>query len=101
MCAICGSIFDRPRLERELATIESRISDPAVWADSARSQPLMRERRRLEGLLESDRELERRSSDVNAYFDLAREGEAVGKISRGRAHKAFQSAAASKALAAA
>ncbi len=77
MCAICGSIFDRPRLERELATIETRISDPAVWADSARSQPLMRERKRLEGLIESDRELERRSSDVAAYFDLAREGEAV------------------------
>ena len=37
----------------------------------------MRERKRLEGLLENDRELERRAGDVEAYFDLAREGESV------------------------
>ena len=37
----------------------------------------MRERKRLEGLLADDRELEHRASDVEAYFDLAREGEAV------------------------
>ncbi len=77
MCASCGSIFDRPRLEQQLASVEQQIADPAVWADAARSQPLMRERKRLEALLSEDRELERRAADVEAYFDLAREGEAV------------------------
>ena len=43
--ASCGSIFDSPRLKRELAAIEEKISDPAVWADGAKSQPLMRERK--------------------------------------------------------
>lgn len=73
--AICGSIFDSPRLRRELAVIEEKTSDPAVWADPARSQPLMRERKRIENLLADDAELARRSDDIEAYFELAREGE--------------------------
>ncbi len=77
MCANCGSIFDAARIRKELTAVEAEIADPAVWADAARSQPLMRERKRLEGLLADDAELERHASDVEAYFDLAREGEAV------------------------
>jgi peptide chain release factor 2 len=75
--ASCGSIFDAARLRRELAAIEEKIADPAVWADGARSQPLMRERKRLETLLADDAELARRSDDIEAYFELAREGEAT------------------------
>jgi peptide chain release factor 2 len=73
--ANCGSIFDSARLRRELATLEEKISDPTVWADASRSQPLMRERKRLETLLADDTELQRRSDDIEAYFELAREGE--------------------------
>jgi len=80
-CAIafasCGSIFDAPRLNRELAVIEEKIADPTIWADSARVQPLMRDRKRLETLLADDAELARRSGDIEAYFELAREGEAT------------------------
>ena len=76
-CASCGSIFDAARLKRELATIEEKISDPTVWADGARSQPLMRERKRLETLLSDDAELGRRTDDIEAYFELAKEGEAT------------------------
>ena len=72
--AICGSIFDSARLRRELATIEEKISDPAIWADSARVQPLMRERKRLETLLADDEELARRVGDIEAYIELGREG---------------------------
>ena len=75
--ANCGSIFDAARLKRELAVIEEKISDPAVWADGAKSQPLMRERKRLETLLADDAELARRQDDIEAYFELAKEGEAV------------------------
>ena len=73
--ATCGSIFDAPRLKKELAGIEQKISDPAVWADAAKSQPLMRERKRLEQQLADDVELERRTGDIDAYLDLMREGE--------------------------
>ena len=48
-----------------------------MWADGARSQPLMRERKRLETLLADDAELLRRTDDIEAYFELAKEGEAT------------------------
>jgi peptide chain release factor 2 len=73
--AICGSIFDSSRLKRELAAIEVKTADPAIWADPARSQPLMRDRKRIENLLADDAELARRTDDIEAYFELAREGE--------------------------
>jgi peptide chain release factor 2 len=75
--ANCGSIFDSARLKRELAVIEEKIADPTVWADAARMQPLMRERKRLETLLADDAELLRRTDDIEAYFELAKEGEAT------------------------
>jgi peptide chain release factor 2 len=73
----CGSIFDPAKLRHELATLEEKLADPALWSNPAQSQPLMRERKRLEAMLADDAELERRSGDVEAYFELAREGENV------------------------
>jgi peptide chain release factor 2 len=73
--AICGSIFDSPRLKQELAKVEEQIAEPSVWSDAAKSQPLMRERKRLESKLGDDAELARRSEDIEAYFELMREGE--------------------------
>ena len=55
--------------------MEQKIGDPTVWADATKSQPLMRERKRLETLLADDAELARRGDDIEAYFELAREGE--------------------------
>ncbi len=48
-----------------------------MWNDPAASQPLMRERKRLETLIKDDEELVRRTGDIEAYFELAREGEDV------------------------
>jgi peptide chain release factor 2 len=48
-----------------------------MWSNPAASQPLMRDRKRLEALVADDEELVRRSSDIEAYFELAREGEDV------------------------
>ncbi len=73
--ASCGSIFDAARLKTELAGIEAKIADPAVWADAARSQPLMRERKRIEEQLGYDAELAHRMGDIDSYFELMREGE--------------------------
>jgi peptide chain release factor 2 len=75
--AVCGSIFDAPRLRTELAAIETRLADPALWSNPALSQPIMRDRKRIEGQLADDADLERRTGDIEAYFELAREGEAV------------------------
>jgi peptide chain release factor 2 len=73
-CATCGSIFDPARLERELKAIEKQLEDPALWSNPAASQPLMRDRKRLETLLADDAELARRVGDIEAYFELAGEG---------------------------
>ena len=75
--ATCGSIFDPARIRRELADIERKLADPALWSDPAASQPLMRDRKRLEALVSDDEELVRRTDDIEAYFELAREGEDV------------------------
>jgi peptide chain release factor 2 len=76
-CATCGSIFDPARIRRELADIETKLADQAVWSNPAASQPLMRDRKRLEALVADDDELVRRTGDAEAYFELAREGEDV------------------------
>ena len=73
----CGSIFDPARIRRELADLETKLADPALWADPAASQPLMRDRKRLEALVADDEQLLRRTGDIDAYFELAREGEDV------------------------
>ena len=66
-----------------LAGIETKLGDPALWSNPALSQPLMRERKRLEALLADAVELDRRTGDIDAYFDLLREGEAVdGELER-------------------
>ncbi len=75
--ATCGSIFDAARLRKELVSIEQKVADPALWADPAKSQPLMRERKRLESLLADDEKLAGHTGDIDSYFELAREGEAV------------------------
>ncbi len=74
-CATYGGIFDSSRLRKELAVVEEKIADPSVWADGAKSQPLMRERKRLELQLADDAELARRGDDIEAYLELLREGE--------------------------
>jgi peptide chain release factor 2 len=48
-----------------------------MWSDTAATKPLMRDRKRLEALIADDEELVRRTSDIDAYFELAREGEDV------------------------
>ena len=73
----CGSIFDPSKARQQLNEIEKQIADPGIWSDSARSQTLMRERKRLEIILNTEEELGRRVSEIETYFELAGEGEKV------------------------
>ena len=72
-----GSIFDSPKLQGQLAETEKQVADPNFWSDSEKSQKVMRERKRLEDALATDRDLARRTGDISTYFELAREGENV------------------------
>jgi peptide chain release factor 2 len=64
-------------LQGQLAELEKLVADPNFWSDSEKSQKVMRERKRLEDALATDGDLARRSGDISAYFELAREGERV------------------------
>ena len=75
--ATCGSIFDPARIRRELAALESKLADPALWSDPNAAKPLMRDKKRLETLVADDEALIRRTEDIEAYFELGREGEDV------------------------
>ncbi len=73
----CGSIFDAGKLRQQFAEIEKQASDPNLWSNPEKSQQIMRERKRLESVLSLEGDLERRTGDIAAYFDLAGEGENV------------------------
>jgi peptide chain release factor 2 len=64
-------------LQAQLAAVEKLVADPNFWSDSEKSQKAMRERKRLEDALLTDSDLARRTGDISAYFELAREGESV------------------------
>jgi peptide chain release factor 2 len=64
-------------LQGQLAELEKLVADPNFWSDPEKSQKVMRERKRLEDALATDSDLARRSGDISAYFELAREGERV------------------------
>jgi peptide chain release factor 2 len=48
-----------------------------LWSNPSRSQQVMREKKRLEHVLSTDDDLERRTGDISTYMELAKEGENV------------------------
>ncbi|MGB6387124.1 MAG: peptide chain release factor 2 [Terriglobales bacterium] len=69
--------LDAGKLRQQFAEIEKQASDPNLWSNPEKSQQVMRERKRLESSLSLEGDLVRRTDDIAAYFDLAREGENV------------------------
>src|SRR5258708_18089712 len=74
---VFGSTFDGGKLRDQLAEIEKQAADPALWSNPQKSQPVMRQKKRLENVLATEVDLVRRGDDISAYFDLGREGENV------------------------
>ena len=64
-------------MKGQLVDIEKLVADPKFWSDPEKSQKAMRERKRLEDAIATDSDLARRTEDISAYFELAREGESV------------------------
>ena len=60
-----------------MAEIEQRISRPEFWQNPEQSQKVLQARKRLTDVVKTDRELSRRLSDLDTFFELAREGEDV------------------------
>jgi len=74
---ICEVFFDANRLQTELTTIERQMADGDFWQNQEASQKILSGRRRLEERLETDNRLAQKLADLDAYFELAREGEDV------------------------
>ncbi len=75
---LCGAIFDAPKKKSELAKLEEQISDPEFWNQPEKSQKVMQDRKRLEQALSQDSRITSLRSDLETFFELAREGEDVG-----------------------
>ncbi|HZT69699.1 MAG TPA: peptide chain release factor 2 [Terriglobia bacterium] len=71
------SFLDAAGQRRELEAIEKQIARPDFWEDQQNSQKILAQRKRLESAIQTDEHLASRLSDLEAYFELAREGENV------------------------
>ncbi len=74
---ICEVFFDATRLRKELAGIERQMADADFWQRPEAAQKILFSRRRLEERLKTDADLAGKLADLDAYFELAREGEDV------------------------
>jgi len=73
----CGAFFDAPAHRRDLEAINREIARADFWQNPEAAQQVLAKRKRLEETLEADDRLARRLGDLEAYFELAREGESV------------------------
>jgi peptide chain release factor 2 len=64
-------------LRAKLSEVEKQAADPTLWSNPEKSQQVMREKKRLETSLATYDDLTRRAGDIDAFFELAHEGEDV------------------------
>src|ERR1051325_3906951 len=74
---MCGGIFDARNKQQQLDELQKQIAEPNFWPDQDRSSKILQQRARLEESLELDRQITQRLDDVQAFMELAREGEPV------------------------
>ena len=77
-CKICasapsnyGGIFDFDGKQERLAEVAVLAEDPAVWQDNKRAQELGRERKMLEGIVLTLKQLHQNLADTAELFDMA------------------------------
>jgi peptide chain release factor 2 len=72
-----GVFFDAPARRRELQSSDSEVGRADFWLNPEAAQQLLAQRKRLEETIEKDERLAQQVGDIEAYFELAREGENV------------------------
>jgi peptide chain release factor 2 len=72
-----GVFFDAPQRRKELDSLEVQIAEPQFWQDQEASQRILTARKRLTETLDADEKLARRLADMEAYYELSREGENI------------------------
>ena len=58
-CRACGGIFDVSGQEKQLAELEERAGDPALWQDATAAAQLQRDRSRLEKTVNEFKKLDK------------------------------------------
>ncbi len=85
-----GVFFDAPARRKDLALLEEQIAQPQFWQDQEASQRILTARKRLMETLEADEKLAGRLADMEAYFELSREGENIDSELRSELDKLHQ-----------
>ncbi len=70
--ANCGGIFDFDAKQAKLEEITKGLEDPDIWSDAERAQALGKERKALEGVVLTLRDVDQRLKDTEELFELAR-----------------------------
>ena len=66
-----GGIFDYEEKSSKLEEVNRALEDPAVWNDPARAQELGKEKRQLEQVVLTLREIAQQATDLKDLFELA------------------------------
>ena len=72
-----GGIFERAKLDEQLADIEKRAGEADFWSNQADAQKVMQGRRRLEDDVALRESLRRRADDLSVLVEWANAGEDV------------------------
>jgi peptide chain release factor 2 len=70
---LCGVIFDVPRHRELIRGLEAKTSHPDFWNDPEQAQRILQQRKASEEKIAADDKLTRIVSDIETYFDLARQ----------------------------
>jgi peptide chain release factor 2 len=68
----CGGIFDFDAKALKLEELNRELEDPAVWNDAERGQALGKEKKSLEGVVVTLRDIAQELADTGELFELAR-----------------------------
>ena len=77
----CGGIFDYDVKASKLEEVNRALADPAVWDNAERAQELGKEKRLLEGVVLTLKDIEQQSADLRDLFDLAEAEEDIDTLS--------------------
>ena len=77
----CGGIFDYDVKASKLEEVNRALADPAVWDNAERAQELGKEKRLLEGVVLTLKDIEQQSADLRELFDLAEAEEDIDTLS--------------------
>ncbi len=75
-----GGIFDWENKSIRLSEVNAALEDPAVWNDPKHAQELGKEKKSLEGVVDTIRRLESELSDNSELFEMSKDEEDVAAL---------------------